>query len=206
MLSKLPEGLNTSLVRSWWGGHDLSGGQWQRIAIARAFHRNAPVVILDEPTAALDARGEHQVFSRLRSLAADRTALFITHRLANARVADRVVVLHEGRIAESGTYRDLLAGGGLFAELGSVSNRARDLRSSSRAWSFPNSATALRCAPEVCESRYRLVRYRLRCSLTHHRGHAGVLRAVVGASSVRAMWGSWQALRRGARKIGPEAQ
>ncbi|MFI7095490.1 ABC transporter ATP-binding protein [Streptomyces lydicus] len=117
VLSKLPEGLDTSLARSWWGGHDLSGGQWQRIAIARAFHRNAPVVILDEPTAALDARGEHQVFSRLKSLAADRTALFITHRLANARVADRVVVLHEGRIVESGTYRDLLASGGLFAEL-----------------------------------------------------------------------------------------
>ncbi|MFD7505890.1 ATP-binding cassette domain-containing protein [Streptomyces sp. NPDC059850] len=117
VLAKLPSGLDTSLARSWWGGHDLSGGQWQRIAIARAFHRDAPVVLLDEPTSALDARAEHQVFSRLRLLAGDKTALFITHRLANARVADRVVVLHDGRIAESGTYSQLLENGGLFADL-----------------------------------------------------------------------------------------
>lgn len=117
VLVQLPNGLDTSLARSWWGGHDLSGGQGQRIAIARAFHRDAPVVLLDEPTSALDARAEHQVFSRLKLLAADKTALFITHRLANARVADRVVVLHDGRIAESGTYSQLLKRGGIFTEL-----------------------------------------------------------------------------------------
>ncbi|MFE7622582.1 ABC transporter ATP-binding protein [Streptomyces sp. NPDC057509] len=117
VLETLPEGLDTSLARSWWGGHDLSGGQWQRIAIARAFHRDAPVLVLDEPTAALDARAEHQVFSRLRNLSADRTALFITHRLANARVADLVVVLDRGTVVETGTYEALLRGGGLFAEL-----------------------------------------------------------------------------------------
>jgi ATP-binding cassette subfamily B protein len=115
---KLPDGLDTSLARSWWGGHDLSGGEWQRVAIARGFHRDAPVLILDEPTAAFDARAEHQVFSRLRALAAGRAALFITHRLANARCADRVVVMHAGRIVESGTYTDLLhRPNGLFAEL-----------------------------------------------------------------------------------------
>ncbi|MFJ5817193.1 ABC transporter ATP-binding protein [Streptomyces sp. NPDC093108] len=117
VLAGLPDGLDTSLARSWWGGHDLSGGQWQRIAIARAFHRDAPVMILDEPTAALDARAEHQVFTRLRALAAGRTALFITHRLANARAADRVIVMSNGRIIQSGTYDQLRLNPGLFAEL-----------------------------------------------------------------------------------------
>ncbi|WP_327233895.1 ATP-binding cassette domain-containing protein [Streptomyces sp. NBC_01317] len=117
-IDKLPAGLDTSLARSWWGGHDLSGGQWQRIAIARAFHRDAPVHILDEPTAALDARAEHKIFARLKTLAEGSTALFITHRLANARVADRIIVMREGRIAESGTYHDLLQRpGSLFGEL-----------------------------------------------------------------------------------------
>ncbi|MFI1532068.1 ABC transporter ATP-binding protein [Streptomyces griseus] len=117
VLKTLPDGLDTSLARSWWGGHDLSGGQWQRIAIARAFHRDAPVLVLDEPTAALDARAEHQVFSRLRDLSDGRAALFITHRLANARVADKIVVMSGGVVVESGTYDQLLARGGLFAEL-----------------------------------------------------------------------------------------
>ncbi|MFE4055012.1 ABC transporter ATP-binding protein [Streptomyces sp. NPDC059096] len=118
VLAKLPDGLDTSLARSWWGGHDLSGGQWQRIAIARAFHRDAPVLILDEPTAALDARAEHTVFSRLRALSAGRAALFITHRLANTRVADKIVVMRDGAIVESGTYHELLLRhDGLFAEL-----------------------------------------------------------------------------------------
>lgn len=85
VLSSLPHGLDTSLDRSWWGGHDLSGGQWQRIALARSFHADAAVHILDEPTAALDARAERQVFDQFRTLAAGRTALVITHRLANTR-------------------------------------------------------------------------------------------------------------------------
>ncbi|MYV44282.1 ATP-binding cassette domain-containing protein [Streptomyces sp. SID2888] len=118
VLEALPNGLDTSLARSWWGGHDLSGGQWQRIALARSFHADAAVHILDEPTAALDARAERQVFDRFRELADSRTALVITHRLANARVADRIVVMADGRIVESGSYQGLLArDGGLFAEL-----------------------------------------------------------------------------------------
>ncbi|MGW7386559.1 ABC transporter ATP-binding protein [Streptomyces sp. NPDC054794] len=118
VLDTLPDGLDTSLVRSWWGGHDLSGGQWQRIALARSFHADAAVHILDEPTAALDARAERQVFDKFRELAAGRTALVITHRLANARVADRILVMADGRTAESGSYKELLARpSGLFAQL-----------------------------------------------------------------------------------------
>lgn len=119
VLARLPHGLDTSLARSWWGGHDLSGGQWQRIAIARAFHRDAPVLVMDEPTAALDARGEHQVFARLRDLADGRTTLFITHRLANARLADRILVLDGGRLAQNGTFEQLTSdqSGGPFAEM-----------------------------------------------------------------------------------------
>ncbi|MDT0495231.1 ATP-binding cassette domain-containing protein [Streptomyces griseus] len=113
-LEALPHGLDTSLARSWWGGHDLSGGQWQRIAVARAFHRNAAVLIMDEPTAAMDARAEHRIFNRLKTLARGRTTLFITHRLDNARLADRIVVLNEGRIVESGTFDELLGLGGHF--------------------------------------------------------------------------------------------
>ncbi|MFI2258938.1 ABC transporter ATP-binding protein [Streptomyces tubercidicus] len=117
VVDSLPQGLDTSLARSWWGGHDLSGGQWQRIAIARGFFRDAPVLILDEPTAALDARAEHRVFSHLAQLAAGRTTLFVTHRLANTKLADRILVLANGRIVESGTYAELRAASGLFSEL-----------------------------------------------------------------------------------------
>ncbi|MGW0607821.1 ABC transporter ATP-binding protein [Streptomyces sp. NPDC002640] len=118
VLAALPHGLDTSLARSWWGGHDLSGGQWQRIALARSFHADAPVHVLDEPTAALDARAERQVFDQFKTLADGRTALVITHRLANARCADRIVVMDAGRIVETGTYEQLLRRpNGLFAEL-----------------------------------------------------------------------------------------
>ncbi|MGA5135119.1 ATP-binding cassette domain-containing protein [Streptomyces olivoreticuli] len=126
VIAALPDGLDTSLARSWWGGHDLSGGQWQRIAIARAFHRDAPVLVMDEPTAALDARAEHRVFSRLRGLADGRAALFITHRLANTRLADRIIVLDCGHVAESGTFDELIALGGLFFELYKLQEGAND--------------------------------------------------------------------------------
>ncbi|MFC4508474.1 MULTISPECIES: ABC transporter ATP-binding protein [Streptomyces] len=127
VLDGLPGGLDTSLARSWWGGHDLSGGQWQRIALARSFHTRATVHILDEPTAALDARAERQVFDRFRALAAGRTALVITHRLVNARIADRIVVMANGSITESGTYQELLERPhGLFAELHRLQDGAAD--------------------------------------------------------------------------------
>ncbi|MFB7955841.1 ABC transporter ATP-binding protein [Streptomyces sp. NPDC056045] len=117
IIAALPHGLDTSLARSWWGGHDLSGGQWQRIAVARAFHRDAPVLVMDEPTAALDARAEHRIYTRLKALAAGRATVFITHRLANTRLADRIIVLDQGRISETGTYDELIEQAGGFFEM-----------------------------------------------------------------------------------------
>jgi ATP-binding cassette subfamily B protein len=118
VLAGLPDGLDTSLARSWWGGYDLSGGQWQRIALARAFHRDAALLVMDEPTAALDARAEAALFASMRHLAAGRTTFLVTHRLASTRHADRIVVLHHGRIIEQGTFAQLTAKpSGTFAEL-----------------------------------------------------------------------------------------
>ncbi|MER8100986.1 ATP-binding cassette domain-containing protein [Kitasatospora sp. NPDC094016] len=117
VLARLPHGLDTSLARSWWGGHDLSGGQWQRLAVARAFHRDAPVLVLDEPTAAMDARAERRVFDRLKSLAAGRTTVFVTHRLSNARAADLIVVLQDGQVVQVGSWNELSTNPGLFHDL-----------------------------------------------------------------------------------------
>ncbi|MCX4750380.1 ABC transporter ATP-binding protein/permease [Kitasatospora sp. NBC_01287] len=117
VLAGLPHGLDTLLAKSFWGGHDLSGGQWQRFAVARAFYREASVLVLDEPTSAMDPRAEHQVISRFKELAAGCVALFVTHNLANTRVADRIIVLHQGRIEDEGTFDELLRRGGRFAEL-----------------------------------------------------------------------------------------
>ncbi|WP_331743988.1 ATP-binding cassette domain-containing protein [Kitasatospora sp. NBC_01300] len=117
VVARLPHGLDASLARSWWGGHDLSGGQWQRLAVARAFHRDAPVLVLDEPTAAMDARAERRVFDRLRSLAASRTTVFVTHRLSNARAADLIVVLQHGRVVQTGSWSELSTSPGLFHDL-----------------------------------------------------------------------------------------
>jgi len=116
-LRALPEGYDTFLGPEFEGGTDLSIGQWQRIALARAFFRDAPFVILDEPTAALDAKAEHELFGRVRSLLSDCTVLLISHRFSSVRSADRIYVLHEGRIVESGPHEHLMGLGGRYSDL-----------------------------------------------------------------------------------------
>ena len=116
-IARLPDGFQTLLGPEFLGGVDLSIGQWQRMALARAFFRDAPLVILDEPTASLDARAEHDLFVRIRNLLAGRTVLLISHRFSSVRNADRVYVLHEGRLIESGTHAELVAAGRRYAEL-----------------------------------------------------------------------------------------
>ncbi|MEU6382878.1 ABC transporter ATP-binding protein [Streptomyces bauhiniae] len=118
VVAGLPRGLDTLLARNFTGGHELSGGQWQRLGIARAAYRRGGILIVDEPTAALDARAELAVFEKIRALAGSgQTVVLITHRLASVRHADLVHVLERGRLVESGSPDELLARGGVYAEL-----------------------------------------------------------------------------------------
>ena len=105
------------LGRRFDGGVDLSGGEWQKIALARAYLRNAQLLVLDEPTAALDARSEFEVFHRFAELTAGKMALFISHRFSTVRMADRIVVLENGNIAEDGNHEQLSRLGGRYAEM-----------------------------------------------------------------------------------------
>ncbi len=117
LLPRLPAGYAQMLGRRFEGGVDLSGGEWQKIALARAYMRDAQLLILDEPTAALDARAEYEVFARFAQLMAGRMAMLISHRFSTVRMADRIVVLRDGEIVEDGAHDDLVARGGLYAEL-----------------------------------------------------------------------------------------
>ena len=117
VVGKLPFGFDQILGRRFEGGVDLSGGEWQKVALARAYLRDAQVLILDEPTSALDARSEYEVFQRFAELTTGKMALFISHRFSTVRMADRIVVLEKGRIAEEGDHDALTQLGGRYAEM-----------------------------------------------------------------------------------------
>ena len=117
VIAKLPDGYDQMLGRRFEMGVDLSGGEWQKVALARAYLRNAQILILDEPTAALDARSEFEVFRRFAELTTGKMALFISHRFSTVRSADRILVLENGRIAEEGTHAQLSSLGGRYAEM-----------------------------------------------------------------------------------------
>jgi ATP-binding cassette subfamily B protein len=117
VVAQLERGYDHMLGRRFEGGADLSGGEWQKIALGRAYMRDAQVLILDEPTAALDARAEYQVFQRFSELTAGRMAVLISHRFSTVRMADRILVLGEGTVLEEGSHEELLDLGGTYAEL-----------------------------------------------------------------------------------------
>ncbi len=120
IIENLPDGYETMLGRWFRGGHELSLGQWQKIALARAFMRDAEILVLDEPTAALDAATEYEIFRRFQELTEGKMAILISHRFSTVRMADRIVVIQQGRIAEVGSHEQLLQQQGIYAHLFSM--------------------------------------------------------------------------------------
>uniref|UniRef100_UPI002637DE0B ATP-binding cassette domain-containing protein n=2 Tax=Chitinophaga TaxID=79328 RepID=UPI002637DE0B len=120
LYGRLPNGFDQMLGRRFSNGVELSGGEWQKIALARAYMKNAQLLILDEPTAALDARAEYEVFQRFADLTRGKTAVLISHRFSTVRMADRILVLEGGELLEIGTHEELIAKKGRYEELFSL--------------------------------------------------------------------------------------
>jgi ATP-binding cassette subfamily B protein len=114
LISSLPEGYDTVIGNLFDDSRELSWGEWQKIALARSLYRDAEVLILDEPSSALDADAEYEIFSRFREIIRGRTALLISHRFTNVSLADRIIVLDKGAVAESGTHDELMEKKGIY--------------------------------------------------------------------------------------------
>jgi len=117
LVKKMPNGLDSKVGRLFEGGHDLSGGEWQRLALARIMYRNADIWILDEPTSSLDPEAEAAIFAELKENLRGRIGIVISHRFSTVRIADRIAVIDDGRVTELGTHEELLAAGNRYARL-----------------------------------------------------------------------------------------
>ena len=117
LVDSLDEGWDTTLGGQFQNGRELSGGQWQKIALSRAFIREGEVIILDEPTSALDAQKEHEIFLRFKELTTGKTAFLISHRFSTVRMADRIVVLKAGQVEENGSHSELMLAEGIYSRL-----------------------------------------------------------------------------------------
>jgi len=120
VVAELDRGYDQQLGKRFTNGKDLSGGQWQKIALARAYMRDASIMILDEPTSALDAKAEYEAFQRFMELTDQKTSVIISHRFSTVRMADRIIVLNDGGIQESGTHEELMSKEGIYEELFSL--------------------------------------------------------------------------------------
>ena len=120
-IERLPDGFTTQLGRWFKSGQELSGGQWQKIALSRAFMRkNADILVLDEPTSAIDSQAEYEIFDRFRNLTKDKMVFLISHRFSTVRMADKIVVIEHGEVLETGTHEELLRANGRYATLFSL--------------------------------------------------------------------------------------
>ena len=117
LLRKMPKGLDAKVGRLFEGGHDLSGGEWQRLALARIMYRDADIWILDEPTSSLDPEAEAGIFAELKENLRGRIGIVISHRFSTVRIADRIAVIADGRVTELGTHEELLVAGGRYSQL-----------------------------------------------------------------------------------------